>query len=214
MFLYPAGVFLGVLICITLVSRAGTSLGSRTIPEYLGDRYQSDTVRFLVAVSSLVLFFYLAGQLVASLVIFEILLGLPPLLALLLTSAVILVYVMAGGAHADILTDGIQGFVMLGLALLIVILFLSGFGVEGGLKGILNSLRQQDPALVEALNPKSLLVESWWAVFAIVASVVPWDCFRISATNSGHLRTARRNGDSHRLSVSWGCYFPRLALVG
>ena len=42
MFLYPTGVYLGVLVCMRLVSRAGHRFGTRSIPEYLGERYQSD----------------------------------------------------------------------------------------------------------------------------------------------------------------------------
>src|SRR6056300_891205 len=95
LFLYPIGVYGGVLICMTLVSRAGDSFGSRSIPEYLGDRFQSDALRLLVAITSLLLFFYLAGQLVSCLVMFQTMLGLPPVWAIVITCAVLLVYVMA-----------------------------------------------------------------------------------------------------------------------
>ena len=47
-----------------------------SIPEYLGDRYRSDGIRVIVAIASLLLFFYLAGQLVSGLVMFEKMLGL------------------------------------------------------------------------------------------------------------------------------------------
>ena len=47
-FLYPMGVYLGVLICLKLVSNSGHEFGSRSIPEYLGQRYQSDGIRILV----------------------------------------------------------------------------------------------------------------------------------------------------------------------
>ena len=78
-FLYPAGVYLGVLISMRLIATSGNRFGNRTIPEYLGDRYQSDGIRVIVSIFSLVLFFYLAGQLVSGLVMFEVMLGMPPL---------------------------------------------------------------------------------------------------------------------------------------
>ncbi len=56
LFLYPVGVYLGVWLCMKLVSRGGASFGSRSIPEYLGDRYQSGALRLLVAIFSLMLF--------------------------------------------------------------------------------------------------------------------------------------------------------------
>ncbi|MCE2559849.1 MAG: hypothetical protein J4F98_14965 [Acidobacteria bacterium] len=123
-FLYPMGVYFGVLITIKLVANSGHKFGNRSIPEYLGDRYQSDGVRLLVSVFSLVLFFYIAGQLVSGLVMFEIMLGLKPMTALIITSGVLLVYVVLGGAHADILTDGIQGLMMLLVAIVVIVMFL------------------------------------------------------------------------------------------
>ena len=79
--------------------------------------------------------FYLAGQLVSGLVMFEILLGLPPLWALIITTTVLLIYVVLGGAHADIIADGIQACLMLLVALVVVVLFLIGFGLEVGRVG-------------------------------------------------------------------------------
>ena len=69
-FLYPVGVYIGVLISMRLVSTVGERFGNRSIPEYLGERYQSDGIRILVALMSLILLFYLIGQLVSGLVMF------------------------------------------------------------------------------------------------------------------------------------------------
>jgi len=69
-FLYPMSVYFGVLISMRLLATAGNRFGNRSIPEYLGDRYGSDGIRVLVAIFSLVQFFYLAGQLVSGLVMF------------------------------------------------------------------------------------------------------------------------------------------------
>ena len=89
-FLYPIGVYFGVLISMRLIATTGNRFGNRSIPEYLGDRYQSEGIRIMVSIFSLVLFFYLAGQLVSGLVMFEIFLGLPPFWALLITTTVLL----------------------------------------------------------------------------------------------------------------------------
>ena len=107
--------------------------------EYLGERYQSEALRLSTAIFSLILLFYLAGQLVAGLVIFEMMLGLPQSWALTITTAVLLGYVTLGGAHADILTDGLQGFLMVALAVAILIMFLLGVG-NGGLGTLLENL--------------------------------------------------------------------------
>ena len=46
-FLYPIGIYVGVLLCLRLVSNSGNQFGSRSIPEYLGIRYQSAWIRLL-----------------------------------------------------------------------------------------------------------------------------------------------------------------------
>jgi len=172
-FLYPIGVYLGVLICLHLVSNSGHEFGSRSIPEYLGQRYQSDTIRILVSLFSLSLFFYLAGQLVSGLVMFEIMLGVPPAIALAITAMVLLIYVVMGGAHADILTDGVQGFIMVLVGLLVAVMFVMGYGIDGGFGGMIEQLEAQDPNLVGWLNPTNVLYHSWWSVLAILLAHIP-----------------------------------------
>ena len=172
-FLYPAGVYLGVLVCLKVVSNTGHEFGSRSIPEYLGTRYQSDWMRVLVSLFSLLLLFYLAGQLVSGIVMFEIMLGLPSEWALGITAVVLMVYVALGGAHADILTDGVQGFIMVAVAVGVGFLFLTGFGVEGGFSGMLAGLERQDPHLVGWLNPDHVLFHSWWSLLALLLSHIP-----------------------------------------
>lgn len=172
-FLYPIGVYFGVLISMRLIATTGNRFGNRSIPEYLGDRYQSEGIRIMVSIFSLVLFFYLAGQLVSGLVMFEIFLGLSPFWALLITTTVLLFYVVLGGAHADILTDGVQGFMMLIVAIIVIVLVLSGFGVDGGLSGLIDRLETQNSNLVQPLNPESALTHSWWAIAAVLFAHIP-----------------------------------------
>ena len=172
-FLYPIGVYLGVLVCLHVVSNSGHEFGSRSIPEFLGTRYQSDWIRILVSLFSLSLFFYLAGQLVSGIVMFEIMLGVSPAVALGVTAAVLLIYVVLGGAHADILTDGVQGFIMVAVGLLVLVLFLTGFGIDGGFGGMLEQLEATDENLVKAINPANVLYHSWWSVLAVLLAHIP-----------------------------------------
>ena len=172
-FLYPLGVYCGILISMRLIATAGNRFGNRSIPEYLGDRYQSEAIRIMVSLLSLVLFFYLAGQLVSGVVMFEIMLGLDSDWALIITTFVLLTYVVLGGAHADILTDGAQGALMLVLAVIVIVLTLVGYGVEGGFSGMIENLDRQDPELATALNTKTPLYHSWWSIFVIAFAHMP-----------------------------------------
>ena len=159
-FLYPVGVYFGVLISMRLIATSGNRFGNRSIPEYLGDRYQSDGIRIVISLLSLVLFFYIVGQLVSGLVMFEVMLGMPKMWALIVTSSVLLIYVVMGGAQADILTDSAQGVMMLILAVVVIVLFVFGVGVEGGLAGLFSNLDAQDDNLVGALNTSTPLYHS------------------------------------------------------
>ena len=166
-FLYPIGVYFGILISMRIIATSGDRFGNRSIPEYLGDRYQSDGIRVMVSIFSLVLFFYIAGQLVSGLVMFETMLGLSPFWALTITTAVLLIYVCLGGAHADIMTDAVQGTMMLILAVVVILLVTFGVGVEGGFLGVLDLLKEQDTNLVGPLNPSTPLYHSPWSIIAI-----------------------------------------------
>ena len=171
--LYPVGVYFGVLISMRLIATSGNRFGNRSIPEYLGDRYQSEGIRVMVSLFSLVLFFYLAGQLVSGLVMFETMLGLSPFWALTITTLVLLFYVGLGGAHADILTDAVQGAMMLVLAAVVVVMVFMGVGVEGGFSGVVDRLRDQDENLVRPLNTSTAMYHSWWSIVAIFFAHIP-----------------------------------------
>ena len=219
-FLYPIGVYFGVLISMRLIAASGNRFGNRSIPEYLGDRYQSEGIRVLVAVFSLVLFFYLAGQLVSGLVMFEIMLGLSPLWALLITTTVLSIYVVLGGAHADILTDGVQGCMMLLVAVVVIVLFVTGFGVEGstgglnGLLSIVDNLAQQDENLVGVLNAETALYHSWWSIVAIFISHIPLGLLPHIGNKLWALKDTEQQKTFIKLAFTFGLTLGMLGLAG
>lgn len=213
-FLYPMGLYFGVLICMRLIATSGHHFGNRSIPEYLGDRYQSEGIRVLVTLLSLVLMFYLAGQLVSGLVMFEVMLGLPKSWALAITVTVLLVYVVLGGAHADILTDGVQGFMMLALAVLVIVLVLVGFGVDGGFPGVVANLGAQDENLVKPLNPATPLFHSWWSLVAIVLAHMPLGLLPHLGNKLWALKSSGRQLQFVRLAFAFGLTLGMLGLGG
>ena len=213
-FLYPIGVYLGVLICLKVVGRGGNAFRNRSIPEYLGTRYQSDAVRILVSVFSLLLFFYLAGQLVSGIVMFEMMLGLPPSWALAITAGVLLLYVVLGGAHADILTDGVQGFIMVVIAIGVVVLFAVGYSVDGGFDGVVASLRDQDTNLVGWLNPDHVLYHSWWSIVAILLAHIPLGMLPHIGNKLWALERAEQQRRFIKLAFAFGLTLGMLGLGG
>ena len=213
-FLYPIGVYLGVLICMRLVSNSGHEFGSRSIPEYLGSRYQSDLIRILVSLFSLSLFFYLAGQLVSGIIMFEIMLGLSPAVALGVTALVLLIYVVLGGAHADILTDGVQGFIMVAVGLLVAVLFITGYGIDGGFGGMLDQLRAKDEDLVGWLNKDDVLYHSWWSVLAILLAHIPLGMLPHIGNKLWALKEPSQRRSFIKLAFAFGLILGMLGLGG
>lgn len=213
-FLYPMGVYFGVLISMRLIATAGNRFGNRSIPEYLGDRYGSEGIRILVSVFSLVLFFYLAGQLVSGLVMFETMLGLPPVWALIITTTVLLFYVVLGGAHADILTDGVQGFMMLILAVAVILLFLFGVGLDGGVTTVIDRMRDQDANLVGPLNPDTPLYHSWWAIIAVLFAHIPLGLLPHLGNKLWALRHTSQQRTFIKLAFAFGLTLGMMGLGG
>ncbi len=172
-FLYPLGTYIGVFLCISAVSKTGNQMGSRSIPEYLGDRFNSEFLRLAFAIFSLMLVFYLAAQLVAGLVMFEQLLSMTRMQGLVLTTVVLLVYVLLGGAHADIITDAVQGIAMLLIAVLVIFLFTRGVLIDGERVSTLSVLKNADPGMVAILKPSNPMFGSWPVLVLMLIAHIP-----------------------------------------
>ena len=181
--------------------------------EYLGERYQSEALRLSAAIFSLILLFYLAGQLVAGLVIFEMMLGLPQSWALTITTAVLLGYVTLGGAHADILTDGLQGFLMVALAVAILIMFLLGVG-NGGLGTLLENLSEQDPQLVRPLNSGAAITASVWAFISLTIAHIPLGLLPHIGNKLWALKDERARTRFLVMAFVFGLILPAITLGG
>ena len=213
-FLYPIGVYFGVLISMRLIATSGNRFGNRSIPEYLGDRYQSNGIRVVISLLSLVLFFYIVGQLVSGLVMFEVMLGMPKMWALIVTSSVLLIYVVMGGAHADILTDSAQGVMMLILAVVVIVLFVFGVGVEGGLAGLFSNLDAQDDNLVGVLNPSTPLYHSWWSIICVPLAHIPLGLLPHLGNKLWALKNTGQQRSFIKLAFSFGLTLGMLGLGG
>jgi len=213
-FVYPVAVYIGIIVCLKGIRKAGDSFGNRSIPEYLGDRFESDTLRVLVAIFSMLLLFYLAGQLLAGAVMFNEMMGVDVMTALLLTSTIIILYLLMGGAHADILTDGVQGALMLLLAVFVGYMFLTGFGVVGGYSGMVETLEALDPDLVKTLHPTHPVLNSWWDVFAVFVAHAPLGLLPHIGNKLWALKGNRDQVKFVIFAFAFGMILPCLALGG
>ena len=213
-FIYPLGLYGGLVLCLRGIRRAGENFGSRSMPEYLGDRFDSEVLRICVSLFSMLLMFYLAGQLLAGAVMFNQMMGIELLPALIVTAVIIMVYIVVGGAHADILTDGVQGALMLLLSVVVVVMFVVGFGVDGGFKGMIQNLEAQDPGLLATLSPTSPILNSWWDVFALFVFHAPLGLLPHIGNKLWALKNNRDQNRFIAISFVFGMTLPAVALGG
>ncbi len=212
-FCYPIGIYIGIMICQRTIARGGNLTGARSIPEYLGERYQSETLRISAAIFSLILLFYLAGQLVAGLVMFEMMLGLSQGWALGITAVVLLIYVTLGGAHADILTDGAQGLLMVVLAIAIGGIFFFGVGT-GGFGSLMERLAATDRELLTPFNAATPITASVWSVITVTVAHIPLGLLPHMGNKLWALNNERARNRFLVLAFTFGMILPVITLGG
>src|SRR5699024_9958902 len=103
--------------------KVNTKQRSLSLPDWLGDYYNSDFVRVGSALIMLFNIFYIAAQFSAGAQIFETIVGTSYGLGLIIIAAIVVAYVFVGGSYADVYTDAIQAVLMIVVA---VIVFVSG----------------------------------------------------------------------------------------
>ncbi|MGV2875877.1 hypothetical protein ROU88_08270 [Macrococcus capreoli] len=143
--LYPVSTVFGMLFFAKAIKEYGDKLGTRTIPEFIGNRYNSSFLRLVLAIISVLLIFYVISQLVAAAIMFQIMMGVSYHVGIVITVVVIGIYVFMGGSHSDILTDAIQGLLMVLVAVIVVVCFATGYGVDGGFGELIQRINERRP---------------------------------------------------------------------
>lgn len=213
---YPLGIYLGMLMAARLVKVMGDKFGNRSIPEFVGQRYDSDFLRIGVALVSFLLLFYITAQLVAAATLFQVMMGLPYIPALIFTAVVLVIYIVMGGSHADILTDAIQGSLMLIIAVAVAIMFFVGFGVDGGAAAV-NEIAAQENAtagwdtLFLAGDP---IYGSAWLIFLMFVAHLPFGLQPHLGNKFMALSSARQMRTFAMFSMIAGGILPMMALGG
>lgn len=174
--LYPIATVLGMVLIASYIRKFGENFGTRTIPEFMGERFNSDFLRILLAVVSILLIFYVVSQFVAAATMFQTMMGLDYNLGLFLTGFVLAAYVFMGGSHSDILTDAVQGIFMLAIAVIVIIAFAMGAGVDGGFTGMMELIKERRPegSLNVLFRPGDITYGSAWLVFLLFIAHIPF----------------------------------------
>lgn len=123
-----------------------------SVPALLGTRADGSVVRPTIVLSGILTFFFLGGyaaaQLRAGSTALEVLFGWDPRVGAIIGAVIVVLYCYSGGLRASIWTDAAQSIVML---VAMAILLATAASTAGGPVTLLDTLRLQDPALVQWL---------------------------------------------------------------
>lgn len=159
---------LGIIAIGKMVRKINQSQKSLSLPDWLGDYYNSDFLRVGSGIIMLFNIFYIAAQFSAGAQIFTNMLGLSYTLGLIIIAVIVIVYVFVGGSYADVYTDAAQAILMVITG---IVVFVSGIVIFGhgnintAFSHITENLASQDKNLVKIINPDS---GNYYAISAIV----------------------------------------------
>lgn len=162
---------LGLIVVAKRVRSMNIKQKSLSLPDWLGDRYNSDFIRVGVALVSLFNLFYIAAQFAAGAWIFNTLLGFPYEAGVLFIAVIVVAYVFGGGSFADIYTDAAQAILMMVMGVLVFIsaIWMFDGGITGALISISDTMAAKNPNLVSIINPESIV---FYSVPAIVGAFI------------------------------------------
>ncbi len=180
------GLIIPAVVLMPKMRMQAEKLGSLTIPEYLGDRYQSNVLRLIIAaVISVFYIFPLVAQFKGAAVLLESFTGISFKMGLAIITVVIIFYVISGGLTSVAWTDFAQGLPMLIISVVLVILSMRAVGGFGGLEEKLLEIDPQMLKIVQAETPDAQMSLSgvfgnfvFWTVIFISQ---PYLCSRFLA---------------------------------
>jgi len=170
-------VAIGFLAMLTVLSfqfrRIGAESSALTIPDWIGKRYQSPGFALYFSVLNLLSFAFVVLLVGGISIVMQSLLGISNVVALTITLVFVTGYVFIGGTYAHVLTNMLQGSLMVGVTILVlgscILLAMQQPG------SIADALRQIDPNLVAAVNMEGQLFNSVFSIYVagfIVGAIV------------------------------------------
>lgn len=160
---YPIGAYSGVLLAGRLTKKIGDQFESQSVPDLLGDRYDSTSIRIVSTFIGFALLTYVMAQMAAAGHMFDLIFGVDYTTGVLITTVFLIAYVVIGGSHADILTDGIQGAIMLFIVAIVAGATLVGLGLDGSISAINRSLEPSMRWNVPTQESVPLFA-NWWII--------------------------------------------------
>ena len=209
----PMGIFVGLIIVSKRFRQVGDSVTALTIPQWVGDRFGDGRLTVGFAAISLLQVTFLVLIVVAIVRVLMSVLGLPMGVALVMVVLFSYGMIFLGGASVHVVSNTIQGVIMLVVAVLLV-----ASGVElfsGGIAGLAEQLGDVAPHYASVVNPDSLLFRDLFEVlvanFLIGLAIIMQPHIMSKAL---YLRSERDVNAYLATAVVTGTVFTTVLLVG
>lgn len=170
------GLAFSMIIPVLFVGRKLMLLGRRynmlTMSDYLSDRYESLAIRGLHAVMSIIFLLAMMGaQTVGAGVILHTFTGLPEWIGVVAMGVIVVLYCMTGGMTGAMMTDVLQGALMVATA---VVTFVVSVQAGGGMEAITAKMAQTMPTHLTHPGTNN---DFPWQTY--VSMIVMWSFFTI-----------------------------------
>ena len=156
--------FIGMLCLLSFrFRRIGADKAALTIPDWIGKRYSSRGFALYFSVLNLLSFAFVVLLVGGISIVMQSLLGISNEMALAITLVFVTGYVFIGGTYAHVLTNMLQGSLMI---IVTVIVLASCVWVAMQQPGsVVESLRAIDPGLVAPINADGKLFNDFFSVY-------------------------------------------------
>ena len=158
------GSTIGYIAGLALFGPLMRRFGQFTIPDFLGERYDSNATRGISAVILFIGFFlYIGSQVIGVSVLFQLLFDIPIWLGIVISISIVAFYTIAGGMMANAIIDAVQFIITWVTAIIVLIL--------GVIKtnGVFSLVSQVEKYYPNFLTPDNGTGDTWaiWSVMLI-----------------------------------------------
>jgi len=155
--------FVSMLVILSFRFRKmGAEMKALTIPDWIGKRYGSKNFSLYFAFISLLSFAFIVLLVGGISIVMQKLLGVSNITALLITLIFVTSYVLVGGTYAHVFTNMFQGFLMIGVTLVVL---WSGVKLMLNTDHFFETLQNANPNLLALTNPDSRLFNDWFSTY-------------------------------------------------
>ena len=156
----------GFVLAMSIMARKTRAV---TLTDFLRARYRSDAVVVLCSLALLVFFMAaMLAQFIGGARLFQAVTGYPYIVGLALFGLTVILYTAVGGFRAVVLTDAIQGMVMVFASVVVLVAVVNA---GGGMERCVATLKAIDPGLITPTGPGDAvpqpMILSFWVLVGL-----------------------------------------------